>query len=110
MGYIDGSCCGDKVGHGAPPAQATEGENKGEERGRGPLGEAGVRAVMFPKEERKEREGGLWYEGRGMRVESRPDAREKEKRTVHKDGECSTMPRARANGVLTGPTQTIPTW
>ena len=50
------------------------GGNKGEERGRGLLDEAGMRAVVSPKEEGKEREGGVWYEGRGVRVESRPDA------------------------------------
>ena len=35
------------------------GGNKGEERGRGPLDEAGVRATMFTKEERREGKGGL---------------------------------------------------
>ena len=55
MGYIDGSCCEDKIGHGALPARAVEGEIK--ERRGGLLDEAGVRAVVSPKEERKEREG-----------------------------------------------------
>ena len=39
------------------PCTSNRGANKGEGRG-GPLDEAGVRAVMSPKEERKEREGG----------------------------------------------------
>ena len=55
MGYTDGSCCEDKIGHGALPARAVEGKIK--ERRGGPLEEAGVRAVVSPKEERKEREG-----------------------------------------------------
>ena len=38
------------------------------------LDEGDVRAVVSPKGERKEREEGVWYEGRGMRVESQPDA------------------------------------
>ena len=62
MGYTNGSCCEDKIGHGALPAQAAEGKIK--ERRRGPLEETGVRAVVSPKEERKEREGemrGVWY-------------------------------------------------
>ena len=45
----------------------------------GPLDEAGVRAVVSTKK-KKEREGemeGVRYEGRGVRVESRPDAGEK---------------------------------
>ena len=40
------------------------GKNKGVKRG-GPLDEANVRAVVSPKEERKEREGGF-----GMRDEA----------------------------------------
>ena len=55
MGYTDGSCCEDKLGHGALPARAVKGEIK--ERRWGPLEEKGVRAVVSPKEERKEREG-----------------------------------------------------
>ena len=39
MEYTDESCSGDKHGHGA-------------------LNEGGVRAIVSPKEERKEREGG----------------------------------------------------
>ena len=46
-----------------------------------------MRAIMSPKEERKRREKGVKYEGQGVRVESRSDAKEKEKRTVHKDDE-----------------------
>ena len=49
-----------------------------------------MRVAVSPKEERKEREGGLV---RGMRHESREltGCWEKEKRTVHKDGEHDTM-------------------
>ena len=55
------------------PARAAEGEIK-ESRG-GPLDESGVRAVVSPKDEGKEREmGGVRYEDEGTRVESRPDA------------------------------------
>ena len=82
MGYTDGSCCEDKIGHGALPARATGGEIK-ERRG-----------------------GGVRYEGRGVRVETRPDAGKKEKHTVHKDGECGTMPWPRENGEQRVPTQT----
>ena len=39
-----------------------------------------------------------------MRVESRPDARKKEKRTMHKDGGCGTMSRPHENEVLKDPT------
>ena len=75
-----------------------EGEIK-EKRG-GPLDEAGVRAVVSPKEEGKEREMGGPI--RGMRRESREPTRcwEKEKRKVHKDGEHCTMPRSHENGEL----------
>ena len=75
MGYTDGSCCGDKVRHGALPMRAAEGEVK--ERRGGPLDKAGVWAVVSPKEERKEREGGVYYEGRGMRVESQLGSRKR---------------------------------
>ena len=50
IGYTDGSCCEDKIEHGALPARVAEGEIK-ERRG-----------------------GGVRYEGRGVRVETRPDA------------------------------------
>ena len=80
------------------PARAAEGEIK--ERKGGLLDKAGMRAVVSPKEEGKEREGGVRYEGRGVRVESRPDAGEKEQRTMHKDGEHCTMPRPRENREL----------
>ena len=70
MGYTDGSCCEDKLRHGALPARAVKGEIK--ERRGGPLDEAGVRVVVSPKEERKGRGngGGVWYEGQGVRVKS----------------------------------------
>ena len=70
---------------------------RGEERG--PLDEAGVQAAMSPKEERREGKRGIWDEGRVVRVERQPNAGEKEKCIVHKDGECGTMPRPRENGV-----------
>ena len=75
-------------------------------KGGGPLDEAGVRAVVSPKEEGKEREGGVRYEGRGVRVESRPDAGEKEQHTMHKDGEHCTMPRPHENETIMDPTPT----
>jgi len=78
MGYTDGSCCEDKLGHGALPARAVKGEIK--ERRGGPLEEKGVRAVVSPKEERKEREGemrGVRYGKRRCEVESRPDVRKR---------------------------------
>ena len=61
IGYIDGSCCGDKHSHGALPARPVKGEIK--ERRGGPLEEKGVRAVVSPKEEGREGEG----EMRGVR-------------------------------------------
>ena len=57
MGYTDGARYGDKGGHGALPTRTVGGKIK--ERRGGPLDEAGVRAVVSPKEEGKEREGGL---------------------------------------------------
>ena len=57
MRYTDGTCSGDKVGHGALPVQAAEGKIK-ERIGRGPLDEASVRAVLSSKGERRERMGG----------------------------------------------------
>ena len=73
MGYTDGACCGDKVKDMVRFLR---------ERRRGKLRRIeGVRSTRQAcgrscpqKEERKEREGGVWYEGRGMRLESRPDA------------------------------------
>ena len=62
-----------------------------------------MRAAVSPKEERRE---GVRYGDDGVGVESRPDAGEKEKHTVHKDSECGTMPRPRENGVLLILTQT----
>ena len=83
MGYIDGSCYGDKVGHGVLPAQVNGWEIK-ERRGGGPLDEASMQAVVSSKGERRERGWrGSGTGGRGVGVESRPDAGEKEKRTVH---------------------------
>ena len=69
-----------------------------ESRG-GPLDEAGVRATMFTKEEKREGKGGPV---RGTRRESREPTGcwEKEKRTVHKDGECGMMLRPHENGEL----------
>ena len=57
MGYTVGSRCGDKVGHGALPAQASGGEIK--ERGEGSLDEGGVWAAVSPKEERREGKRGV---------------------------------------------------
>ena len=56
MGYTDGASCGDKVGDMVRFLRERQRGNKGEERG--PLDEVGVRGVVSPKEERKEREGG----------------------------------------------------
>jgi len=51
--------------------------------------------------QKKEKRGkGVRYEGRGVGVESRQDAREKEQRTMHKDGEHCTMTRPRENREL----------
>ena len=85
-------------------ASCVSGRGEIKEMRGGPLDEAGMWAVMSPKEERKEREGGLV---RGMRHESREltGCWEKEKRTVHKDDECGTMPQPRENGELEDPTQ-----
>jgi len=103
MGYTDGSCCEDKIGHGALPARAVEGEIK--ERRGGLLEETDVRAAMFTKEERREgMEGGLVQGTRRGRREP-TGCQEKEKRTVLKDGECSTMLRPHEKGKLKGPTQ-----
>ena len=56
--------------------------------------------VSLKEEERRGKRGKVRYEGRGVRVKSRPDAGEKEKHTVHKDGECETMLRPRENREL----------
>ena len=87
-------------------ASCTSGGGEIKESRGGPLDEAGVRAVVSPKEERNERERGGPV--RGMRRESREPIRcwEKEKRTVHKDGEHGTMPWPCENRVLKDPTQT----
>ena len=73
--------------------------NKGEEiRG---CARRGRRAGGCVPKRRKKGEGrGVRYEGRGVGVESRPNAGEKEKHTVHKDGECETMLRPRENREL----------
>ena len=83
--------------------RAIEGEIK--ERRGGPLDEAGVRAVVSPKEERKGRGNGGPVQGtrRGRREPT--GCQEKEKRTVLKDGECSTMLRPHEKGKLKGLTQ-----
>ena len=73
------------------PARAVEGKIK-ESRG-GPLDKAGAWAVVSPKEEEKEREGGVWYEGRGARVGSRSDARKRS------NAQCTkTVSTARCRG------------
>ena len=64
MGYTAGSRCGDKVSHGALPAQAIGGGGIKEMR-EGSLDEGGVRAAVSPKEER--REGGS---GTGLDIHS----------------------------------------
>ena len=90
--------------HGTLPARAVEGEIK-ERRGGGPLDEAGVRAVVLTKEDKRKGKGGpVW--GTTVRGREPIGRQEKEKRTVHKDGECGTMPWPRENGVLKDPTQT----
>ena len=70
MEYTDGSCCGDKHGHGALTAQASGWEIKEEIRG---CARRGRRAGSSVPKRRKEREG-VRYEGRGVRAERRPDA------------------------------------
>ena len=98
MGHIDGACCGDKIGHVALSAQVAEGEIK-ESRG-GPLDEAGVWAVVSPKDEGKEREMGGLVRGRRHKSREPTECWEKEKCIVHKDGEHYTMSRPRENGML----------
>ena len=70
------------------------------ERREGLLDEGGVRAAVSPKEERRE---GVRYGDEGEDQE-RTGGREKEKRTVHEDGECGTMSRTCEDRVLMGPT------
>ena len=75
------------------------------ERRGGSLEETDVRAAMFTKEERREgMEGGLVQGTRRGRREP-TGCQEKEKRTVLKDGECSTMLRPHEKGKLKGLTQ-----
>ena len=64
------------------------------------LDEGGVRMVVSPKEERRE---GVWY-GDEDEDQERTGGWEKEKRTVHEDGECGTMSRTCEDMVLMGPT------
>ena len=101
MGYTAGSRCGDKIGHGALPAQASGGWGI-KERREGSLDEGGVRAAMSPKEERRE---GVQYGDEGE-DQQQTEGREKEERTTHKDGECGTMSRTCEDRVLMGPTPT----
>ena len=70
------------------------GGNKGEERGS--LEETDVRAAMFTKEERREGMEGVRYKGRGVGVESRPDARKR------KNAQCS---RTASAAQCCGPTR-----
>ena len=65
-----------------------------------------MRAAVSPKEERREGEGGGSGTGDEAWGQEPTGCWEKEKRTVHEDGECGTMSRPRENGVLMGPTQT----
>ena len=54
----------------------------------------------------KKKEGrGVWYEDEGEDQE-RTEGQEKEKRTVHEDGECGTMSRPCEDRVLMGSTPT----
>ena len=55
MGYTDGACCGDKVKDMVRFLRERQRGNKGEERGMGPLDEAGVRRSCHQK--KKEGEG-----------------------------------------------------
>ena len=60
---------------------------------------------MSPKEERRE---GVRYGDEGEDQE-RTGGREKEKRTVHEDGECGTMSWTSEDRVLMGSTPTAST-
>ena len=53
----------------------------------------------------REKGGPVW--GTTVRGREPIGRQEKEKRTVHKDGECGTMLRPRENGKLKGPTQIV---
>jgi len=55
-GYTNGSCCGDKVGHGALPARVSRGRIR--ERGGDSLRGEGVRAAVFQKKKKKRGKGG----------------------------------------------------
>ena len=64
------------------------------------LDEGGLRAAVSPKEKR-----GVRYGDEGEDQE-RTGGQEKEKRTVHEDGECGTMSRICEDRVLMGSTPT----
>ena len=57
---------------------------------------------VSPKEERRE---GVWYGDEGEDQE-RTGGQEKEKRTVHEDGECGTMSRTCEDRVIMDSTPT----
>ena len=79
--------------------RAEEG-NKGEERG---FARRGRRAGgRVPKRRKK---GGVRYGDEGEDQE-RTGGRDKEKRTMHEDGECGTMSQTCEDRVLMGPTPT----
>ena len=61
-----------------------------------------MRATVSLKEERRE---GIWY-GDEDEDQEWTRGREKEKRIVHKDGECGTISRTCEDMVLMGPTPT----
>ena len=75
------------------------------ERREGSLDEGGVWVVVSLKEERRE---GVWYRDEGEDQE-RTGGQEKEKRTVHENGECDTMSRPCEDRVLMGSTPTAST-
>jgi len=76
-------------------------EDKGEGRG---FAQWGRRAGDHVPKRRKRREG-VWYGDEGEDQE-RTGGQEKEKHTVHKDGECGTMSRPCEDRVLMGSTPT----
>ena len=66
-GYTNGSCCGDKVGHGALPVRASGGIWRGEER------LCSMRKVCgrpCPQEKKKERDRGVRHGDKSVGVES----------------------------------------
>ena len=64
MRYTDGSCCGDKVGHGALPARADRGRIR--KRGGDSLSGEGVWATVSPKEEKEGGGMGVRYKDKGV--------------------------------------------